>query len=155
MNEKEINVKERNTEEKIKNFWKNFKENWLWVTIGIYIGITSIGWIMYFRGCFSLIEVVLYTFLASILLFSIYYISKLKSGTIFRILWILGGAFVIGVWIFFSVNYILFASSWAPFHEIDVTLRRLFTILVFLLSYCGAAYIMYRIEKKIKWRFFL
>ena len=30
--------------EKIKNFLKGFKENWLWVSIGSYIGATIVGW---------------------------------------------------------------------------------------------------------------
>ncbi len=37
MNTKEKNTKERNLKEKIKNFWNEFKKNWLWVMIGVYI----------------------------------------------------------------------------------------------------------------------
>lgn len=155
MNEKEINMKERDTKEKIKNFWKNFKENWLWIIIGFYIGITSMAWIEYFRGYFSLIEVVLPTFIAPIFLFGIYYIRKLNSRTIYRLIWVIGGGFAIGFWIFISVNYILFASPWAPFHEIDVILRRILTILLFFLSCGGVGYIMDKLGKKRDYRPFL
>ncbi len=155
MNEKEINMKERNTKEKIKNFWKNFKENLLWVIIGFYIGITSIAWIEYFRGCFSLIEVVLPTFIAPIFLFGIFYIRKLNSRTIYRLIWVIGGGLALGLLIFMSVNYILFAALWAPFHEINVILRRILTILIMLLSLGGAAYIIDQLGKKRDYRPFL
>lgn len=156
MNEKEINVKERNKKEKIKNFWKNFKENLLWVTIGFYIGITSMGWIEYFRGCFSLIEVVLPTFIGPIFLFGIFYIRKSKDQkVIMRLIIVIGGGLALGFPIFMSVNYILFVVPWAPFHEINGILRTILTILVMLLSYGGAAYIMDKLGKKRDYRPFL
>jgi len=156
MNEKEINVKERNRKEKIKNFWKNFKENWLWVTIGFYIGITSMGWIEYFRGCFSLIEVVLPTFIGPIFLYGIFYIRKSKhQRVIMRLITVIGGGLALGLLIFMFANYILFVASWAPFHEINGILRRILTILVMLLSLGGAAYIMDKLGKRRDYRPFL
>ena len=82
-----------NVKEKIKIFWKNFKENWSWVTIGFYIGITSMGWIEYFRGCFSLIGIILPTFIAPFFLFGIFYIRKSKDQrVIMRLITVIGGA---------------------------------------------------------------
>jgi len=144
-----------NVKEKIKIFWKNFKENWLWVTIGFYIGITSMGWIEYFRGCFSLIGVVLPTFIAPFFLFGIFYIRKLNSRTINRLIWTIGGASVIGFPIWLFVNYILFVTPWAPFRECYGILRIIFFILSTLLSYGGAAYIMDKLGKKRDYRPFL
>jgi hypothetical protein len=155
MNKKEINMEERNTKEKIKNFWKNFKENLLWVIIGFYIGITSMAWIEYFRGYFSLIEVVLPTFIAPIFLFGIFYIRKLNSRTIYRLIWVIAGGLALGLLIFMSVNYILFVAPWAPLYEFNVMLRRIFTILIMLLSLGGAAYIMDQLGKKRNYRPFL
>ncbi|MBA7645891.1 hypothetical protein ES703_53651 [subsurface metagenome] len=156
MNEKEINVKERNKKENQKSFWKNFKENWLWVTIGFYIGITSMGWIEYFRGCFSLIGVVLPTFIAPIFLFGIFYIRKsMHQRVIGRLITVIGGGLALGfpIWIF--VNYILLVAPWAPFHEINGILQIIFSILGMLLSYGGAAYIMDKLGKKRDYRPFL
>ncbi len=154
MNEK--NSDKRNLKEKIKIFWKNFKENWLWVTIGFYIGITSMGWIEYFRGCFSLIGVVLPTFIAPIFLFGIFYIRKSKDQRVIgRLITVIGGGLALGFPIFMFANYILFVTSWAPFHEINAILRRILTILVMLLSYGGAAYIMDKLGKRRDYRPFM
>ena len=70
-----------NVKEKIKIFWKNFTENWLWVTIGVYTGTILMGWIEYFRGFLPLIGVVLPTFVFPLFLFGIYYIRKLNSSS--------------------------------------------------------------------------
>jgi len=64
-----------NVKEKIKIFWKDFAENWLWVTIGVYIGTILMGWIEYFRGFLPLIGVLLPTFLIS---FSVRYLLYQK-----------------------------------------------------------------------------
>jgi uncharacterized membrane protein len=63
-----------NIKEKLKNFWKAYKKNWLWICIGVYIGTMLMSWIEYFRGYFSLIGVVLPTFIIPLFLFGIFYI---------------------------------------------------------------------------------
>ena len=92
-----------NVKEKIKIFWKNFAENWLWVTLGVYIGTLLMGWIEYFRGFLPLIGVLLPTFLIPLFLFGVYYVRKLDSRTINRLIWTIGGASVLGfpIWVYF------------------------------------------------------
>jgi len=145
-----------NAKEKIKIFWKNFKENWVWVTIGFYIGITSMAWIEYFRGYFSLIEVVLPTFIAPLFIFGIFYIRKSKHQRVIgRLITVIGGGLALGFPISMSANYILLVAPWAPFHKINGILRIILSILVMLLSYSGAAYIMDKLGKKRDYRPFL
>lgn len=153
MNRNEKNSDERNLIKKIKNFWKNYKKNWLWVTIGFYIGITSMGWIEYFRGYFSLIGAVLPTFITPLLLFGIFYIRKSKHQRVIgRLITVIGGGLALGfpIWIFF--NYILLVAPWSPFHEIYGILRIIIFILVMLLSYSAAAYIMDKLGKRRDYR---
>ena len=144
-----------NVKEKIKIFWKNFTENWLWVTIGVYIGTILMGWIEYFRGFLLLIGVILPTFLIPLLLFGIYYIRKLNSRTINRLIWTIGGASAMGFPIWLFVNYILFVVPWAPFREYHGILRTVIFILSALLSYGGAAYILDKLGKKRDFRRFM
>ena len=144
-----------NVKEKIKIFWKKFTENWLWVTIGVYIGTILMGWIEYFRGFLLLIGVILPTFLIPLLLFGIYYIRKLNSRTINRLIWTIGGASAMGFPIWLFVNYILFVVPWAPFREYHGILRTVIFILSALLSYGGAAYILDKLGKKRDFRRFM
>ncbi|MBA7515193.1 hypothetical protein ES705_07232 [subsurface metagenome] len=58
-----------NVKEKIKIFWKNFTENWLWVTIGVYIGTILMGWILF---CIALIFIIKTK--------DVYHIIKLKNN---------------------------------------------------------------------------
>ncbi len=144
-----------NIKEKIKIFWKNFTENWLWVTIGVYIGTILMGWIEYFRGFLPLIGVLLATFLFPLFLFGIYYVRKLNSRTINRLIWTIGGALALGFPIWLFVNYILFVVPWAPFREDHGILDNIIFILGTLLSYGGAAYILDKLGKKRDFRPFM
>lgn len=144
-----------NVKEKIKIIWKNFTENWLWVTIGVYIGTTLMGWIEYFRGFLPLIGVLLPTFLIPLFLFGIYYVRKLNSRTIYRLIWTVGGASAMGFPIWLFVNYILFVAPWAPFRGYHGILSTIIFILGTVLSYGGAAYIMDKLGKKRDFRPFM
>ena len=124
-------------------------------TIGFYIGTTLMGWIEYFRGFLPLIGVLLATFLFPLFLFGIYYIRKLNSRTISRLIWTIGGASAIGFPIWLFVNYILFVVPWAPFRESHGILNNLIFILSTLLSYGGAAYILDKLGKKRDFRPFM
>jgi len=137
-----------NVKEKIKIFWKNFTENWLWVTIGVYIGTILMGWIEYFRGFLPLIGVVLPTFLFPLFLFGIYYIRKLNSRTINRLIWTIGGALVLGFPIWILINYILYVAPWAPLRNSNTIIAGIFFVLSTIISYGGPAYLFDRLGKK-------
>ena len=61
MHIRENNTKERNVKEKIKNFWKNFKKNILWVNIGSCTCLTIMNWGFFFLGFVKLAMVILFT----------------------------------------------------------------------------------------------
>jgi len=145
-----------NTKEKIKIFWNKFKEHWVWTLVGFYIGITSMGWIEYFRGYFSLIAVVLPTVIGPIFILVIFYGRKLNNQRVMgRLIIIIGGGLVLGfpIWIF--INYLLIIASWAPFHKSNDMTRNLFLILDLILSYGVAGFIMDKLEKKRDYKPFL
>jgi hypothetical protein len=148
MEEKAKNMKERSRKEKIKDFWQNFKENWIWVIIGFYIGITSMGWIEYFRGCFSLIEIVVPTLISPIFIYVIFYARKSNQKSIIRVIRVIGGGLALGIPTFLVTNYFLFSASWAPFQNMNSILRRIITIFLMFISLAGAACFVYILVKR-------
>ena len=141
--------------EKIKNFWEEFKQNWLWISIGVYIGTTVMGWVEYFRGFIPLMGIFLPTFVIPTFLFGIYYIRKLNSRTIYKYVWIIGGAASIGGLIWFGVAYILQGAPWAPFRDYPLIFRIPFDIITIVLCWALGGYIMYRLGKKRDFRPFM
>ncbi len=144
-----------NTKEKIKNFWKAFKKNILWVHIGNCTGLTFMNWMLFYFGIVDLVFAIFFTVFYPLLIFFAYYIRKSKHQKIFAEIVLVGlGGFSFGgiLWIF--LGYVLIAAPWAPLRILilDEVLRgRIFLLLLPTLCVI-AGYIMYRVGKKREWR---
>ncbi len=152
MNEKENNVKERNKKEKLKSFWKNYKKNWIWVSIGFCICNTFTLWLLFFLMIIDLILALFFTVLFPLMIILVYYGRKsIHQRTISKIMLIGCGGFGLGGIMWFIIGYVLIQAPWAPLQALPPVLRgRIFLLL--LPTSCGiAAYIMYRIGKKRDW----
>ena len=152
MNEKENNVKERNKKEKLKSFWKNYKKNWIWVSIGFCICNTFTLWLLFFLMIIDLILALFFTVLFPLMIILVYYGRKsIHQRTISKIMLVGCGGFGFGGIMWFIIGYVLIQAPWAPLQALPPVLRgRIFLLL--LPTSCGiAAYIMYRIGKKRDW----
>lgn len=152
MNEKENNVKERNKKEKLKSFWKNYKKNWIWVSIGFCICNTFTLWLLFFLMIIDLILALFFTVLFPLMIILVYYGRKsIHQRTISKIMLVGCGGFGFGVIIWFITGYLLIQAPWAPLQGLLPVLRGRILLLLLLPS-CGiAVYIMYRIGKKRDW----
>ena len=135
--------------EEIKNFWNEFKKQWLWVNIGAYMMIMMINWIGFFLGSIEFEITILISFIYPLIIISIYYIRKSKHQiNIYKGIWIVGGGISLGFPIWALFFFIFFGAPWAPLHEWQGTLRDIILILSVIPSYSLAAYIMYRLGKR-------
>jgi len=135
--------------EEIKNFWNEFKKQWLWVNIGAYMMIMMINWIGFFLGSIEFEITILISFIYPLIIISIYYIRKSKyQRNIYKGIWIVCGGISIGFPIWAFISYFFVGAHWAPFHESQGTLKDIIFILTIIPSYILAAYIMYRLGKK-------
>ena len=135
--------------EKLKIFWKRYKENWLWVNIGGYIVLASMNWFLYFLGLVSLVIPIIYSLIFPPILISVYFTRKSSHRRIiYRLIWTIGGALVLGFPIWISINYILYVAPWAPFRDSDNILAIISFVLSPIISYGAAAYICHRLGKK-------
>ena len=142
--------------DKIKNFWKEFKKQWLWVNIGAYMMIMIINWIGFFLGSIEFGITILISLIYPLIIIGIYYTRKSKyQRNIYKGIWIVGGGISLGfpIWGFFYFFFI--GAHWAPFHELQGTLNAIISILFLIPSYILAAYIMYRLGKKRDFRPFM
>jgi hypothetical protein len=154
MNEKENNVKERNKKEKLKSFWKNYKKNWIWVSIGFFIGNTFMQWLLFFLMIIDLILALFLTVFFPLIIILVYFSRKSKHHRIISKIMLIGCCgFVFGCIMWVIIGYVLIQASWAPLQGLPPVLRgRIFLLL--LPTSCGiAAYIMYRIGKRRDWIF--
>jgi len=143
-----------NTKEKIKNFWKAFKKNKLWVNIGVYIGITIWTWVLFCGGFVNLVFAIFFTILYPLPIPLIYYVRKSKHVKIITKILLVGfGGYVFGVIVWFITGYVLIQAPWAPLRILigDAVLRGRILLLLLPTLCVIAGYIMYRISKKIKW----
>ncbi len=144
-----------NTKEKIKNFWKNYKKNTIWVSIGLCIGLIYMNWVLFYFGIIDLMLAIFLTVLYPLLIFFVYYGRKLKHQKIIFKIWLVGlvGCVFGGIlWIF--LGYVLIAAPWAPLRILilDAVLRGRIFLLLLPICCVIAGYIMYRIGKKREWR---
>ena len=144
-----------NVKEKIKIFWKNFTENWLWVAIGVYIGTTVIGWIGYIIGIIPLIGIVLTTIGIPIILFSVFYIRKLDSRTFYKYVFIITGAALFGGIIEFGIAHIFQGAPWAPLRNLELIYQIIFTVGSTSLCFGLGGFIGYAIGKRRDYRPFM
>ena len=147
----------RSTKEKIKNFWKRFNENWLWVNLGAFVAGAIIFWGLYFIGSVSLMTAMFSIILNPIILVLTYYFVKYfrvsKHQTIFMKIILVGfGTMTLGGIIWLFTGYVFITAPWAPLQGLPAILRGRILQLVVISSYALAAYIMYRIGKKREWR---
>jgi len=139
----------RNLKEKIKNFWKNYKKNWVWVSIGFCICNIFMLWLLFFLMIIDLILALLFTVLFPLMIILAYYGRKpIHQRTISKIMLVGCGGLGFGGIIWFIIGYILITAPWAPLQALSPVLRCRILLLLLPTS-CGiAAYIMYRIGKK-------
>ncbi len=145
-------MKERNKKENHKSFWKNYKKNWIWVSIGFCICNTFMLWLLFFLMIIDLILALFFTVLFPLMIILVYYGRKsIHQRTISKIMLIGCGGFGFGVIIWFITGYLLITAPWAPLQALPPVLRGRILLLLLLPLYGIAAYIMYRIGKKREW----
>ena len=156
MNNNEKNSIKRNIKEKIKIFWKDFNKNWVWVNIGAYGAWMISSWSLFFIGILDLIRVIFSTILG-LAIFSLLYILKhIRKPKLLKIITgivLVGcGSAFFGFIMWFITGYVLIQAPWAPLQVLPPVIRGRILLLLVISSYAIAAYIMYRIGKKRKWR---
>jgi len=153
MNIRENNTKERNLKEKIKNFWKNYKKNILWVNIGSCTCLTIMNWAFFFLGFVNLAIVILFTVFYPLLIILGYYIKVSKRQKIITKIMLVGcGGFVLGDIIWLLTGSAVLYAPWAPLHSLPQGLKITILLLLMVPSFGFSVYIMYRIGKKREWR---
>jgi len=156
VNNNEMNSTKRNIKEKIKIFWKDFNKNWVWVNIGAYGAWMISSWSLFFIGILDLIRVIFSTILG-LAIFSLLYILKhIRKPKLLKIITgivLVGcGSAFFGFIMWFITVYVLIQAPWAPLQALPPVVRGRILLLLVISSYAIAAYIMYRIGKKRKWR---
>jgi len=151
-----MNSTKRNIKEKIKIFWKDFNKNWVWVNIGAYGAWMISSWSLFFIGILDLIRVIFSTILG-LAIFSLLYILKhIRKPKLLKIITgivLVGcGSAFFGFIMWFITVYVLIQAPWAPLQALPPVVRGRILLLLVISSYAIAAYIMYRIGKKRKWR---
>ena len=142
--------------EKIRKLWNEMHEHPFWLLFGIYIGWATARWLGYFEGYISLERVLFFTLGAPLLLFGVYYIRKtVYQRNFMRIVTVVGGGMALGFPIWLFLNYVLYIPTWAPFREHQGPLNTVAFILVTVLSYGGAAYLMDRLGMRRNYRPFM
>ena len=148
-----------NTKENYKSFWKKFNEKWLWVNIGVYIVGTILFWWLFFISIINLMTAIFLTILNFLIIPLMYYFFNFfresKHQTIIIKIVLVGcGSLALGVPIWFITGYLLVQAPWAPLRILigDAVIRGRILLLIVILSYGLAAYIMYKIGKKREWR---
>ena len=162
MNISEKNLEEKigeqsNFHEKIKNFWENYKKNWIWVNIGGMISYTFFLWFLYFKDFSSLSTTIYLTLVYPLVIFFVYYSRNSKNrNLITKIVIIGGGTSVFGCLIWLPSAYILVTAPWALLREVlTPNLKTAVIILLMVAIYGIVAYLLYRFGKKRDWNFFL
>ena len=140
--------------EKIKNFWKAYKKNWLWVNIGGCIFSTFMLWLLFSLGVINLVIAILLTVFYPFAIFLAYYgrISK-HQKIITKIVLVGGGGYVFGVILWLFLGYLLITAPWAPLRILilDAVLRGRILLLLLPTLCVIAGYIVYRVGKKREW----
>ena len=144
-----------NTKEKIKNFWKDFKNNWLWVSIGAYISTAMTSWLLFYIEIVDLVFAIFFTVFFPISILLVYYVRESKhQKIIFKIGMVGCWGYVFGAILWLFLGYLLIQAPWAPLRILigDAFLRgRIFLLLLPILCVI-AGYIVYRVVKKLEWR---
>ena len=143
-----------NTKEKIKNFWKAFKKNWLWVNIGVYISTTITSWLLLYIEIVDLVFAIFFTVFYPLLMFLVYYARVSKHQKIIIEIGIVGCCgYVFGLILWLILGYLLITAPWAPLRilVLDAVLRGRILLLLLPILCVIAGYIVYRVGKKREW----
>ncbi len=157
-NNNEKNSNKRNLEEKIKIFSKNLNKNWVYVYIGAYGSWMICFWSLFFVGFLDLGRVIFSTILGLAFFLLIYTLKRIRNLKLLKlingIVLVSFGIFSLGGIMWFIIGYVLVQAPWAPLRILigDAVIRGRINLLILISSYIIAAYIMYRIGKKRKWR---
>lgn len=144
-----------NTKEKIKNFWKTFKKNWLWVSIGAYISAPITFWLLFYIEIVNLVFAIFFTVFPPLSMFLVYYIRVSKHQKIIIKIGMVGcGGYVFGLILWLFLGYLLIQAPWAPLRILigDAVLRGRILLLLLPILCVIAGYIVYRVVKKREWR---
>jgi len=144
-----------NTKEKIKNFWKAFKKNWLWVSIGAYISAAITFWLLFYIEIVNLVFAIFFTVFPPLSMFLVYYIRVSKHQKIIIKIGMVGcGGYVFGLILWLFLGYLLIQAPWAPLRILigDAVLRGRILLLLLPILCVIAGYIVYRVVKKREWR---
>ena len=158
MNNNEKNSNKRNLKEKIKIFEKNLNKNWVWVNIGAYGAWMISSWSLFFVGILDLGHVIFSTILGLAIFFLVYILKHIRKPNLLKLITgiiLVGcGSVVFGGIMWLIIGYVLVQAPWAPLRILigDAVIRGRILLLLVISSYVIAAYIMYRIGKKRKWR---
>ena len=140
---------------KLKITLCEFKQHWLILTVGIYIGVAFTLWLLFFYGFGVLGIAISFSFISPLIFFGIYYIRKLDSRTVGKYIWIVCGGLFLGGIMWFIIAYIFYSAPWAPLRSSPPIIFMTFTITSIVFSWALGGYIMYRLGKKRDFRPFL
>jgi len=140
---------------KLKITLCEFKQHWLILTVGIYIGVAFTLWLLFFYGFGVLGIAISFSFISPLIFFGIYYIRKLDNRTVGKYIWIVCGGLFLGGIMWFIIAYIFYSAPWAPLRSSPPIIFMTFTITSIVFSWALGGYIMYRLGKKRDFRPFL
>lgn len=158
MNDNEKNSNKRNLKEKIKIFSKNLNKNWVYIYIGAYGSWMISSWGLFFVGIYDLGHIIFSTILGLAIFSLVNLLKRIRKPNLLKlitgIVLVGGGTLALGFPIWFITGYVLIQAPWAPLRILigDAVIRGRILLLLVISSYAIAAYIMYRIGKKRKWR---
>ena len=140
---------------KLKITLCEFKQHWLILTVGIYIGVAFTLWLLFFYGFGVLGIAISFSFISPLIFFGIYYIRKLDNRTVGKYIWIVCGGLFLGGIMWFIIAYIFYSAPWAPLRSSPPIIFMTFTITSIVFSWALGGYIMYRLGKKRDFRPFM
>jgi hypothetical protein len=158
MNDNEKNSNKRSLKERIKILTKNLNKNWAYIYIGAYGSWMVSSWGLIFFGIYDLGHVIFSTILGLAVFFLVYLLKRIRKPNILKLITgiiLVGcGSVVFGGIMWLIIGYVLIQAPWAPLRILigDAVIRGRILLLILISSYIVAAYIMYRIGKKRKWR---
>ncbi|TXT58047.1 MAG: membrane protein of unknown function [Promethearchaeota archaeon] len=144
--------------EKIKKFWNEFKEKWLWVNIGAYMMLMLVLWIGFFLDASPIISsspiiqlevTIIISFSFPLVIAAIYYLKKPSATKSTKnIILIVSGCISLGFPIWLIFLFFFFGAPWAPLQDLQNPMRSIIQISSMIPTYGLAAYLMYKIVEK-------
>ena len=133
---------------KKRAFGKSIVKNWLWISIGVYIGVALTLWLLFFYGFGVLGIAISFSFISPLIFLGIYYIRKLDSRTVGKYIWIVCGGLFFGGIIWFGMVYIFQVAAWAPLRDSELIYRNIFYVGSILACWGLGGFIGYKIGKR-------